>query len=501
MGPEILESEVEEAIDRLKGNKAVGVDGIPSEFWKHLGEENRKKLVDICKEMFRQGKWAEDFYRTIVIPIAKKDGATKCADFRTISLISHASKIMLRILTQRIEGKARDYISETQFGFRKGVGTRDAIGSLRMLLERSLDHNNDVFICFVDFEKAFDRVNWIKMMDILKKIGVDWRDRRLIADLYLNQEMVVRVGNENSEPGQVGRGVRQGCLMSPLLFSLYAESMMMEAMEGINEGIKVGGMLERDVRFADDQAMVASSQEGLQRIMSALDETARAYGMKINIGKTKVMRVSRDGGRAVNVYLDDQKVEQVDNFKYLGSLITDDGRCEKEIKIRIAMAKEAFTRRRELLTKRMKASLKRKIVKTLIWTVLLYGAETWTLRREDIRRLEACEMWFWRRIEGISWKDHMKNEEVLSRVGERRTLIETIVRRKKNWIGHVLRGQGTLKKIIEGRMEGKRGRGRMRIGMLDLLQEEGGYTAMKRRALDRQAWRNWTPRTCQLAEN
>src|SRR5262245_48563473 len=114
--------------------------------------------------------------------------------------------------------------------------------------------------------------------------------------------------------------------------------------------------------------MVTTSQEGLQRIMSALNETARAYGMKINIGKTKVMRVSRDGGRTVNVYLDDHKVEQVDNFKYLGSLITDDGRCEKEIKIRIAMAKEAFTRRREQLTKRMKASLKRKIVKTLIWT-------------------------------------------------------------------------------------------------------------------------------------
>src|SRR5215510_7102107 len=160
---------------------------------------------------------------------------------------------------------------------------------------------------------------------------------------------------------------------------------------------------------------------------------------------------------------------------------------KNEIKVRIAIAKLAFSRKKELLVRTMKLKLKKRIVKTLVWSVLLYGAETWALRKEDIRRLEACEMWFWRRIEGISWKDHMKNEEVLSRVGERRTLIETIVRRKKNWIGHVLRGQGMLKKIIEGRMEGKRGRGRMRIGMLDLLQEEGGYAAMKRRALDRQA--------------
>ena len=408
---------------------------------------------------------------------------------------------MLGILTRRIENRVKDYISERQFGFRKGVGTRDAIGSLRMIIERSLDHDNDIFICFVDFEKAFDRVNWKRMLDILKKVGVDWRDRRLIADLYLNQEMVVKVSSEYSEPEQVGRGVRQGCLMSPLLFSIYVESMMIEAMEGIEEGVKVGGVLVQDIRFADDQAMIASSQEGLQKMMDALNDTARVYGMKINIGKTKAMRVSRNRGGSVSIHIENQEVEQVDKFKYLGSVVTDDGRSENEIKIRIAMAKEAFMRRRELLTKRMKRSLKKRIVKTLIWTVLLYGSETWALGIKDIKKLEACEMWFWRKIEGISWKDHVQNEEVLRRVEERRTMIETIVRRKKNWIGHVLRGQGLLKNIIEGRMEGKRSRGRKRIGMLDLLMEGSDYEMLKIRARDRSNWRNWTPRTCLLAEN
>ena len=102
------------------------------------------------------------------------------------------------------------------------------------------------------------------MMAVLKEIGVDWRDRRLIADLYMKQEMVVRVDGNNSEPGVVGRGVRQGCLMSPVLFSIYAESMMKEAMDGIRAGIKVGGKLVRDVRFADDQGIVAGTQKGLQ---------------------------------------------------------------------------------------------------------------------------------------------------------------------------------------------------------------------------------------------
>jgi len=122
--------------------------------------------------------------------------AVEYGDYRTISLIAHASKIMLKILTKRIEAKAKDYIGRNQFGFRTGCGTRDAIGVMRMLCERSLEHGNDVYICFVDFEKAFDRVNWVKMMSTLRNLGVDWRDRRMIAELYMNQEAVVRIADD-----------------------------------------------------------------------------------------------------------------------------------------------------------------------------------------------------------------------------------------------------------------------------------------------------------------
>ncbi len=499
-GPELLRSEIMTAITEMKGNKAVGVDNIPAEFWKVLGEKGIQELVELCKQMYEQGVWPEDFTRVTMIPLQKKVNAVDCEDHRTISLISHASKVLLKILTRRIEAKVRDFIAPNQFGFRRGCGTREAIGVMRMLCERSLEYGNKVYICFVDFEKAFDRVNWKKLMEGLRSLQIDWRDRRMIYKLYLNQEAVVRIDDGESEPGIIGRGVRQGCPLSPLLFSIYAEIMMKEVLEDMDEGIRVGGRLVSDVRFADDQGMVSSSEAGLQRLMDSLNETAKKYDMKINIKKTKVMVVSKKEGEVVNIRLEGQRIEQVKKFKYLGSVIAEDGKCFEDIKQRIGMAKVAFKNKKELLTKNMKKDIRKRMVKTLIWPVALYGCETWSLGKKEVDRLQAFEMWIWRRMEKISWKDKKTNVEVLDLVCEERNLVDTILKRKKNWIGHIVRGEGLLKTVMEGRMEGKRGRGRPRIGMIDELKE-GSYVIMKRKTEDREKWRSWMPRTCWKAEH
>jgi len=499
-GPSLLTAEIHAAIEEIKNRKAVGPDDIPAEFLKILDGRTMEKLVELCKEIYEKGIWPEDFCRIVMIPIPKKSNATECSDYRTISLISHASKIMLKILAKRLESKTEALMSKTQFGFRRGCGTREAIGMLRSVCERSLEHGKDVFICFVDFEKAFDRVDWVKLLKILKNMGVDWKDRRLIMNLYMNQKVVVKVNQESSEECDMGRGVRQGCCLSPLLFNIYADAMMTEAMEGTEEGVKVGGKMLKDIRFADDQGMVASSEQGLQNIMSSLEVTAEKYGMKINAKKTKVMKVSRNTRGKMNITVGGQKIEQVESFKYLGSTITEDGRCEQEIKIRIALAKEAFNKREELLLRKFKNSVKKKIVKTLVWTTLLFGCETWTLKKEEIRRLEAFELWSWRRMEKIKWSDRITNEEVLRRVGETQQIIELIRSRKRKWIGHVIRGEGILKEVIEGRMEGKRTTGRPRKGMLDELIATS-YVDMKRRTENRAEWKEWMPWTCRKAEH
>ena len=359
-----------------------------------------------------------------------------------------------------------------------------------------MEHGNDVYICFVDFEKAFDRVDWVKMFEILKNLHIDWKDRRLLQDLYMRQEAVVRVADGESDPGTIGRGVRQGCPISPLLFSIYAEVMMIEALENIEEGILVGGKMVSDVRFADDQGMASSTERGLQKIMDKLNDTAKMFNMKINVQKTKTMAVRWNGGGVVNITIDGQRIEQVESFKYLGSIISEDGRCLTDVKTRIALAKDAFNKRKEFLTKGLSRALKKRMVKVLIWPVVLYGCETWTLLTPEINKLKALEMWLWRRLEGIKWEERISNSEVLAMVNESRCLIKTITKRKKNWIGHVLRGDGLLRNVLEGRMLGKKRGGSPRTKMIDELKEEGfknWFERLKRRAEDREKWREWMP--------
>src|SRR6478609_5253098 len=118
--------------------------------------------------------------------------------------------------------------------------------------------------------------------------------------------------------------------------------MMKEALENVQEGIRVFGELIKDVKYSDDQGMVENTEAGLQSLMDNLNTTAKHYDMKINIKKTKAMVVSRNGGQRVNITVEGQSVEQISKFRYLGSLISEDGRCLDDVKTRIGMAKDAF---------------------------------------------------------------------------------------------------------------------------------------------------------------
>jgi hypothetical protein len=170
-------------------------------------------------------------------------------------------------------------------------------------------------------------------------------------------------------------------------------------------------------------------------------------------------------------------------------MVTNDARCTREIKSRIAVTKAAFNKKKTLFTSKLDLNLRKKLVKCYIWSVALYGAETWTLRKVDQKYLESFEMWCWRRMEKISWTDCVRNEVLYYTVKEEWNILHTIKRRKINWICHVLLRNCLLKHVIEGKLEGRtemRGRrGRRRKQLLDDLKEERRYWKLKEEALDR----------------
>ena len=152
---------------------------------KLLREGGLKILTKLINTIYETGEWPKDFTEVTMIALKKKTQGTKCSDHRTVSLIAHIAKIIAKILRRRIERKIEDVLGEDQFGFRRGKGTKDAIGMIRITAEQTLEIDEEVCI---DWQKAFDRVNWTKLMQILKRTGIDWRERRLISKIVHGSE-------------------------------------------------------------------------------------------------------------------------------------------------------------------------------------------------------------------------------------------------------------------------------------------------------------------------
>ena len=195
-------------------------------------------------------------------------------------------------------------------------------------------------------------------------------------------------------------------------------------------GVNIGGRRIKCIRFADDMTFLPEDERMLKNMLLELNERCENYGMKININK-KTMVIGRKP-KKIDMLIKDEDVEQVDSFKYLGCNISSNMNCCQEVKKIIAMAKEAFNRKRSIFCGPLDKELRKRLVKCLVWSVVLYGAETWTLRRNEQKQLEAFEMWVWRRMERVKWRDKIKNAVLLERVGEGRIMLELIRKRKIN---------------------------------------------------------------------
>src|SRR6478735_3722092 len=490
---EISSEEIRNVINELPKEKACGEDNISAELLQCMGEEGIEIISKLINMIYKSGYIPEDFRKSIFVPLPKFNKTQDCGDFRTIALISHASKILLHLIKRRITPIIERQLGDSQMGFRKGKGTRDAIFQLRLISERSLQVDKKVYMCFVDYQKAFDRVNHDKLLEVMEKAGIPELEQRLIINLYWHQQAAVRWDNDISRYVSIRKGVRQGCIISLILFNLYSEFMIIEALES-EKGIRFSGSKLTNLRYADDAVLVAETKKALQRMMDKLNEACKVYGMAINVKKTKVMVVCRTGKVKCSIVLDNVILEQVDRYKYLGSWICEDARCDEEIKARIGMAKAAFWQNKELMRRNIRFKTKKKMLDCYVFSVLNYGCESWTWNKATCKKVNAFEMWCYRRILKISFVDRITNKEVLNRVQTDLHFMKDMKRRKLEYAGHVMRGSSGLTHvtILEGKVCGKRPKGRPRLTWMDDIIQWTGletYEKVKRVTEDRAKWK------------
>src|SRR5437899_9715171 len=329
---------------------------------------------------------------------------------------------------------------------------------------------------------------------MLQDLDLDGKDIRLVRNLYWDQSAVIRYQNELGNFASIKRGVRQGCVLSPDLFNLYSENIMRH-IEGVG-GLIIGGHTLNNLRYADDIVLIAQSKEKLQETLDIINFYSEENGLSINQKKTECMVVSKyqnvmDSG----ITLKENPIKQVENFKYLGTWITNGGKCDEEIKTRIAMAKETFYKLNNIFhNHNIRLSTKLNALNTYVYSILLYASEYWTISAAMAKKVEAAEMWFYRRILRISYKKHIANEEVLNRMATKRNLIITIRRRQMSFFGHVMRNKEIENFSMVGKIEGKRCRGRQRITYTKSFSvwmkiEE---TEMIRASKDRDKWNTIT---------
>ena len=487
--PEVLESEVREALRQIPSGKAAGCDGIPIEMLKAGGDESVKVLTALCNCIWKKKSWPKDWKKSIFVPLLKKGDMKECGNYRTIALITQTSKVLLKILQKRLEYYLGKELPCEQAGFRRGRGTRDHIANMRWMMEEARDFQQKVYMCFIDYRKAFDCVDHQRLWVVLMEMGTPMHLIVLLKNLYMNQEATVRTEFGETESFLIEKGVRQGCILSPILFNIYAERIMRKALTDWDGGIKIGGRDISNLRYADDTTLLTSTENELSHVFEKVRLASAEAGLFLNVDKTKIMTT----GDATNINIGGKAVECVNKFSFLGAMLTNDGACVTEVKRRITMGKAAMGRLTKIWRDRgITLCTKVALVKALVFPIVLYGSETWTMGKNERKKVDAFELWCWRRILRVSWMERKTNAWVLDQIKPVWTLESRIAKSAMSYFGHVVRADNSLEKaIMFGKMEGTRRQGRPRRKWLDTISEltEESVGAAATLTRNRSVWR------------
>ena len=395
------------------------------------------------------------------------------------------------------------------------------IFAVRQLQEKCVEQQQDLYLTFVDLTKAFGTVDRNGLWLILSKIGCPARFVQVIRSFHDGMLAQVMESGVMSDSFEVTSGTKQGCVLAPLLFSIYFAAMLTVAFKDSTAGVslqfrtdrnlfdlrklqaksKVTLSIIRDLLFADDCALAAHNLQEAQILLNRFASASRRFGLSISLKKTEVMYQVRPNAAysAPALSMDGQSLPVADKFCYLGSVVSRDNSLDSEISARLAKAYSAFGRLSARLcsVRDIRMGIKIKVYTAAVLSSLLYGAESWTLYRDQLRKLETFHMSCLRRILRISWRDRVSNVAILRRCkvsGIEAMLLKAQLR----WCGHVIRMPDSRipKQLLYGQLKhGTRNPGGQRKRYKDQLRCNLKACGIEKDHLellvqDRTAWRS-----------
>ena len=484
----ITKEEIKSAIRKMKNRKAPGSDEITAEVMKAGGETMIELLKKIFNKILTSEKTPADFSKMIVTPIHKKGDKLLRENYRAIALLSIPGKVFLKILLERMKEKVDRKIKESQYGFRPGRGTVDAIFIVRQIIEKAKEKDIPLNLHFIDFKAAFDTVWREALWKMLRKIGVHSTYVNIIKYMYENTKCAVTIDKKLTGWFVVRVGVRQGCILSPTLFNIFLE-FVMEELSSLHD-LHLERGLSTDIRYADDTTLISVMLERLKFSTHELEAACEKWGLKINASKCKVITPEPSPDIQVN----NAAVEVVENFVFLGSVVPN---SSDDVKRRIALASSCFGRLKKTVWSRKDVpnSIKLRLYNALIVPIAIYASETWTLKAEDSRKLTVFENDCLRAMVGKTRRDRCKIADIKKKLGVKKEIINVIKNRRLNWFGHVCRRDTNsyVKRAYKEEFAGKRKRGRPPKRWSEQVRQDLGIPllTLERYAQDRNKWRGY----------
>jgi len=501
----VRKEEVVDALGKLKNGKASGVDEVTAEMLK-IGDEYVEEWVwKLCAKAFECGRVPEDWKNAVIVPLYKGKGErSECKNYRGISLLSVVGKVYARVLMERVRRITEGLMDDEQGGFRKGRGCVDQIFAVKQVCEKVLEKGKNVYLGFMDLEKAYDRVNREALWQVLRMYGVRGKLLNGIKSMYEESKACVRVKGQLSAWFEIKSGVRQGCVMSPWLFNVFMDAVMKEVRMGtrnIGVRLEVNGNEWRvsDLLYADDVVFMSETEAELRSMIECFNNVSNRRGLRVNASKSKVMVVGKGEGVVCQIDLNGQTLEQVNEFKYLGCVLNARGTDEADCGSKVVSGRRTVGAIRSLVNAR---SLSMSVVKVLheklLVPVLMYGSETMVWKEKERSKIRAVQMDSLRGVIGVKRVDRMRSERIREMCGITKAMDELIDESVLRWYGHVERmgDERLVHRVYVSEGVGRRSVGRPRKRWKDNVWECVRKRGMsvneaERMVHDRQAWRGF----------